>query len=389
MRILYLHRTRAGDGQSVHIDELIEAFRAQGHPVAIIGPPRIDAMKSGLERSMLPPAAYELAELAYSLVEFFRLLGAARHFRPDMIYQRANLYMLSGLWLSRLLRLPLFVEVNAPLAEERRKFGKLVWPRLARWSETKLWHGADMVLPVTRILAGRVADAGVPPGHIATIANGVDRARFPAGRRAAAKAALGLQGQLVLGFVGYVRAWHGLERVADLLAGDDRLAGAHLVVIGDGPALDGLKQRTAELGIASRVHLLGILPRARIAEAAAAFDIALQPEVTPYASPLKLFEYMALGHAVVAPDLPNIREVLTDGHDALLFSPGDSGAFGEAVARLAADETLRNRLGDMALDNLTRNDRTWRGNARRIIALAEEIAARRARPAPRLARAEP
>jgi len=134
LRILYLHRTRAGDGQSVHIDELIAAFRQEGHIVEVIGPKRIDAMKSGLERSLLPPALYELAELGFSGVEFFRLLAAARRFRPDMIYQRANLHMLSGVWLSRLLRLPLFVEVNAPLAQERRRFGNLVWPKLATWS---------------------------------------------------------------------------------------------------------------------------------------------------------------------------------------------------------------------------------------------------------------
>jgi len=374
LRILYLHRTRAGDGQSVHIDELIEALRQEGHSVEVVGPKRIDAMKSGVERALLPPALYELAELGFSLVEFFRLAAAARRFKPQLIYQRANLHMLSAVWLSRLLRLPLFVEVNAPLAEERKRFANLFWPRLANWSETALWRSATKVLPVTQVLADSVVASGVPSSRIVVVANGVDTARFAAADRMAAKKALGLEGKLLLGFVGYARPWHGLEQVVDLLAADAKLADAHLMVIGDGPALAPLMARAERLGVAGRLHLAGILGRDQIAGRAAAFDIALQPEVTPYASPLKLFEYMALGHAIVAPDMANIREVLSQEIDALLFRPGDPAAFAATVARLAGDAVLRERLGKAARANIARNERTWRGNARHVAALAGSLA---------------
>ena len=64
-----------------------------------------------------------------------------------------------------------------------------------------------------------------------------------------------------------------------------------------------------------------------------------------YASPLKLFEYMAAGKAIVAPDQPNIREVLSDGETALLFDPAEPDAMWRAISRLAADATLRGTLG--------------------------------------------
>ncbi|PMY01013.1 glycosyl transferase family 1, partial [Pseudomonas sp. MPR-R2A5] len=85
----------------------------------------------------------------------------------------------------------------------------------------------------------------------------------------------------------------------------------------------------------------------------------------PYASPLKLFEYMALSRAIVAPDQANIREVLTDGVDALLFRPGDPAALAEVLARLAAAPELRRRLGAAARRRLEGADLTWRGAARR------------------------
>jgi glycosyltransferase involved in cell wall biosynthesis len=104
-----------------------------------------------------------------------------------------------------------------------------------------------------------------------------------------------------------------------------------------------------------------------------AFDIALQPEVTSYASPLKLFEYMAMARAIVAPASENILEVLEDGTDSVLFPKGDMDAFAAVVARLAADAPLRAKLGAGAAAKIARRDLTWRGNGIRVAALARSL----------------
>lgn len=376
LRILYNHRTRARDGQSVHIDELIAAFRAQGHDVRTVGPERIGAMDDGVERKILPRPLYELAELGYSLVEFWRLLRAGLKQKPDFIYQRANVHMLGAVWAARLLKRPLFVEVNAPLARERGRSRGFAWPALARWSERFLWSHADLLLPVTEVLAAELAAAGIDRSRISVMANGVNPARFRNRDRATAKTLLGLQNKLVLGFVGFVREWHGLEQVIDLLATEDDLAGAHLLVVGDGPALPALTARAERNGVASRVFFTGVVAHDDVASLAGAFDIALQPDVTPYASPLKLFEYMALGHAIVAPGTPNIREVLSEGDNALLFASGDYNAFAARVRELARDPALRQKIGDGALLDIAAKDRTWQGNARRIASLLPQAQAR-------------
>ena len=376
LRILYNHRTRARDGQSVHIDELIAAFRAQGHAVQMVGPQRIDAMSDGVERKLLPRPLYELAELGYSLVECWRLLRAGLKQKPDFVYQRANVHMLGAAWAARLLKRPLFLEVNAPLARERGQSRGFAWPALARWSERFLWSRADVLLPVTEVLAADLAAAGIDRGRISVIANGVNPARFGSRNRRAAKARLGLENRLVLGFVGFVREWHGLEQVIDLLAADGELAGAHLLVVGDGPALPALAARAERIGVADRVFFTGVVAHDDVANLAGAFDIALQPDVTAYASPLKLFEYMALGHAIVAPDTPNMREVLSNGDNAILFASGNYDAFSEKVRQLSRDPALRQKLGDGALRDIAAKDRTWEGNARRIASLLPQAKAR-------------
>lgn len=271
--------------------------------------------------------------------------------------------------------MPLLLEVNAPLAEERTRFGNLRLKRLARWSERFVWRRADRVLPVTEVLAGHVTAAGVPRDRIEVIPNGIDLADFPA---PAAEDPAAEQETLTLGFVGFVRDWHGLDRVVRAIAAWQGRPRLGLLVVGEGPARPGLEALAAELGIAERVRFTGLAERDAVPGLIAGFDIALQPASVAYASPLKVFEYMAAGRAIVAPDQPNLREVLEDGRTALLFDPEDPEAFWRAVLRLTEDAALRHRLGAAARAEILRRDLTWAGNARRVAALAEAEIARRA-----------
>jgi len=373
LKILYHHRTRSRDGQSVHIDEMIKALKAEGVRVEIVGPQRVHALKSSFKKQLLPKMLYELLELGYSGLEFVKLAATILRERPDAIYERANVFTLSGVWAARLFSLPLLLEVNAPLADERQQFGGLAMPGLARWSEESAWRGANVVMPVTQVLGDVIARAKVPRGRIVVTCNGVDRARFanvPALDRA--KLPPAFRSGLVLGFVGYVRAWHGLPQVVDLLANDPAMADASLLIVGDGPGTADLLARARSLGVERSVYVTGLVERDALAPYIAMFDIALQPEVTAYASPLKLFEYMALNRAIVAPDASNIREVLTNGTDALLFEPNNPVSFARAVRALALDPALRERLGQCAGDKIIREDITWARNARRAISLIEK-----------------
>ena len=380
LRILYSHRINSRDGQSVHLEALVGALRQEGHVVRIVGPAGFEKAELGggsrlvaLLRRFLPAFAAELVELGYSLPAYVRLSRAVAEFRPDVIYERYNLFYLAGALLARRLGLPFLVELNAPLAEERARFGNLRLQRLARWTEGFVWRRAGGVLPVTEVLAGHVLAAGVPRERVSVIPNGIHLEDFPAPQDRAADAGT----ELTLGFIGFVREWHGLDAVVRGIADRRGAQRLRLLVVGEGPARPGLEALAAELGIADRVRFTGLAPREAVPGLIAGFDIALQPASVPYASPLKVFEYMAAGRAIVAPDQPNIREVLEDGRTALLFDPVRPGAMQEAVARLAADPALRARLGAAARAEVLRRDLTWSGNARRVAALFAALSARR------------
>lgn len=385
MKILYHHRTSSSDGQAIHIGGLTRALTALGHDLTIAAPATVptsglgegNPLVAGLKRR-LPGWGYEALEFGYNAVALLRLLRLHRRTRPDVLYERYNLFLLAGVWLARLRGTPLVLEVNAPLFEERARHGGLALRRLAAWSERTAWRAADVVLPVTAALADHVRAAGVPADRIVVIPNGVGpellaRGADLEGDTIRARRWLSLaDGVVTLGFTGFLRSWHGLDRVLPLVT-----PGRHLVVVGDGPARADLEARARRLGVADRVTFMGAVAPEGIAKVIPAFDIALQPGVVPYASPLKIFEYMALARAIVAPDTPNIREILRDGESALLFDPASPDGLNQAVSRLCDDPVLRARLAAGARADLIRRGFTWENNARRVVALADRLVRRR------------
>jgi len=379
MKILYSHRTRSADGQYVHISALAEALAARGHEIVMAGPDDTDgrgrrtldaaAGEGGLRR-LLPGAAAELAELAYSARGYLRLKAKAAG--AGILYERYNLFYHAGARLARRRGLPFLLEVNAPLAEERARHGGLALKSLARWSEQAIWRAADRVLPVSGALARAVEAAGVAPEKIVVIHNGVGPEFLAAADPRPLRARYALEDKMVLGFTGFVRDWHGLDRAVRYIAASRR-KDLHLLIVGDGTARASLERQAASLGIADRLTITGVVQREAMPAHVAAFDIALQPAVTAYASPLKLFEYMAQARPILAPARDNIREVLTDGEDALLFAPDDEGAFAGALDRLVGEPALRGRLGAAARASLLRQDLTWPANAARVERLALDL----------------
>jgi glycosyltransferase involved in cell wall biosynthesis len=398
VKILYHHRTRAGDAQGIHIAEMARAFRARGHEVVevalVAAGTEAQADAHGRDGSGLAAVASALArrlplplregmELAYNAVAYRRISRAIRRERPDFVYERYAANTFAGLAAARRHGIPLVLEVNAPLALEKAQDGDLCFERLTRSIERRLCSAADVTIAVTAELAHILEWTGVPAGKAVVMPNGVRR-EFCARRVEADVAALRARwgvpaGAVVVGFVGWFRPWHGLERLLAAAASPAwRAAGIHLVLAGDGPARETVEEaaRVLEGG----VTLCGPVARGEIETALAAFDIAIQPAVTPYACPMKILEYMAAGRAIVAPGAPNVRELLVHGETAWLCSDGPQPTAEElksGVLRLACDPGLRRRLGEAARAQIFARGLLWEENARRVEELIAALPAGR------------
>ncbi len=387
MRILYHHRTRASDAQGIHIQEIVQAFRTLGHEVEVAalageGSPggRPAADPRGSQRSgRLPAWLYEVLSLGYNLYGYLLLRRKAKAFRPDLLYERYSLNTFCGVWAARRLGIPMILEVNAPLAYEQEQLGRLAFRRLARASERWICNNSTRTIVISEVLRTRLAAAGVPRERMAVVVNGVDPRRFHrdvSGQEIRRRH--DLEGKLVVGFVGWFRKWHGLERLLGAFR-DARLADAdaRLLLVGDGPARPDLDRFVAENGLGSAVIFAGPVGHAEIPRYVAAMDVAVQPSAPEYACPMKIVEYMAMGKCVVAPDQANIREIVGDGLGGLLFAPEDTAALAKVLVRILDDPATRDALGRKAYETVVSRRFFWTANAERALALASAPKSRR------------
>lgn len=383
MKILYHHRLGSKDGQYVHVTEIVNSLRKQGHEVIMVEPKMLKHNAFGGEtpivamlKKWLPQFIYELAEFSYSVIAFIKITLAASKHKPDFIYERFSLYMIAGVVAKRLLGIPLILEINAPLYEERSEDLVVSLNKFARWTQYYTFKHADMLLPVTGVMASIVKQYDVPSSKIDVVQNGINTETFVyTDKKHHYREALGLPDRLTIGFVGFLRGWHKLEYLLESFADATKDSDATLLIIGDGPGKVELQELAGRLGIGERVHITGIVDRDQMPNFIAALDIAILPNVVRYSSPLKLFEYLAMQCAVIAPDSENIREILVTSETALLFEKDQVQQLSAALADLVRDKMLREKIAMAGQRLIDSAGYTWDENARRIVNHAQLLIA--------------
>ncbi len=372
MKILYHHRSLADGAEGIHIAAMVDAFTAMGHEVRVRGlaarPQDLRRRRTARAmRAMLPRWTFELVSAALNAAEYFEVTREIRLFAPDFIYKRHARFDVAALLAARDAGIPSVLELNALFTQGAyHDFEPLAMRSLAVRLERRALEIATVVLAVSTPLA-RQAET-VVSRKVVVMPNGVNPKTFDPTKANAARVRVrcGLAADVTIGWTGILRGWHGLGLLLDAMA---EVPGPRLLLVGDGPARQAIEARAEALGLGERVTITGRVPHEEVADYVAAMDIAVvADERTGVASPMKLLEYMAMGCAVVAPRLDNIRDLVTDGTQGLLFAAGQSRDLANVLQRLVADEPLRETLGRNARLTIER-ERNWHRNAERILAL--------------------
>jgi len=381
MKIIYHHRTQGRHVEGVHIRGIVHALRELGHQVTVISFPGADpehepvvqaSGKRGRLGSLiarLPGVLFEVMELGYNLVTLLRLSRAIRRLRPQLIYERYSLFLFATVWLARRHQIPLVLEINDSALVQRVRPLRL--KALARRIEAWCLRRATGLVFISNYFRdhaqgayGDIAPSVISPN--AANLNRFDPTRFDRDRLRAER---GLQGRVVCGHIGVFAHWHGVDGFVEAIAA--RLSEAPdlaLVFVGDGRTLPAVRELVAQRGLSDRVLLPGRVPHDEIAGWIACMDYAVLPDSNHYGSPMKLFELMAMGVAVVAPDYEPVAEVIEDGNTGWLFPRGETATCVQRVLDLAAREEERRRIGGAARDYIVR-ERQWRNNAEQLLTL--------------------
>jgi glycosyltransferase involved in cell wall biosynthesis len=374
VKIVYIANARipSRTANSLQIMKVCAALSADGHDVRLIVP----------RFNRHTPSRESLEEL-YGVVATFRIDWLRGYRSLGRLW-----YEVRAVMRGRRLRADLYMTINERVAAALADRGAPTvcelheLPRRDRDDRAvrTLTHarGVRLIVVVTaalrELLLARYPDLASAP--LLVEPNAVDRASLgavPAATLARREVAWA-ETQLTVGYAGHLYAGRGVDLILALAA---RFPNVAFKVMGGEPEAVRRLQEDLDNNGPFNVELLGFVANARISPFLHACDILLMPyarrvfvsgggETAGFASPMKMFDYMATGRLVIASRLPGIEEVLNE-RNALLCEPDDLESWAAALER-AHDPALRDALASQARRDVERY--VWDERERRILAAA-------------------
>lgn len=389
MRILKLF-----DGDypwDVRVEKVAGSLVEAGHEVRLLcrnqaGRARRESDPTGFEIERLRPLPGPLSfPFFLNPVWALALREQLASFRPDRLLVRDLPLAPLALALGHRAGIPVIADLAEPYPESLRSrlaFERLPWtsrlvrnPRAADFVERQLVRRIDRVLVVCPEAGERLERRGLPAGRWVEVGNTPRLASF-APKGGPTPELDGLEGRFTLFFSGLLAGDRGLEVAVDALA---RLAALEpqryaLVIVGEGPMREPLREQAARLGIAPMVRLPGWIEHDRLPDLIVRADAGLLPfHSCPHIDATlanKLFEYMALELPVIVSDVPPMVRVLAETACGLVFRSGDSADLARAIGELAAAGDEARRCGEAGAEAV-RQRYHWGVDAARLTAAIE------------------
>jgi len=290
-------------------------------------------------------------------------MRAASKFRADIVYT----WLLNTAALESSLGTPVILEMHSE-----------VTGKIGPWLMRRFWRTSTprRMLVTTRPLRDaieRVAGMTFPGDAVQVAPNGVDLDRYKNLQSPVeSRRRIGLDEKPTLGFTGHIYPGRGADLLFELAK---RMPEVNFLWVGGTPEpLAYWREKVAEAGI-SNVTMTGFVENSRLPLYQAAADVLLMPydrsisassgqDIAEVINPMKMFEYMAAGRAILSADLPVIREVLNE-RNAAFCEPGDADAWERVLHNLLANSPLRLALGAQARKDVERY--TWLARAERAL----------------------
>lgn len=375
-------RPEAGrSGARAHVLGVIRAFEGLGWKTKpfIVGdrlPRRWTSGQAGqraLRSGTAVRLAADIARLAMGIVNGFR---ASRELGDvDWVYERFGAYQGLGWWFQRR-GVPWILETNGLLfIEATRDRASIALPVLAKAVEGWVYRRCTVLICSSKALAELViARTGALPEKVIVIPSGVDPEVFNPSSHVPRR----VFPSRTIGYVGSLQPWQWLDAMIEGLA-QVRTEGLDLslVVVGDGPMRLAWEALAKRLGLDEHVRFLGEVPWADVPSYIAGFDLSFSGQVNlaageMYLSPLKLYEYAAMGKPLLASDFDDARKLVDGAACGYLFSPGDREDLMRVVRQAFAERARWPEMGARARQ-LVLDRHSWTARVRQMIAEASSV----------------
>jgi len=313
------------------------------------------------------------------LVYVSRIHRLINRIQPDLIYERTRFFYyfsLSPAFLKKH-RALYFLEVHAPPQELKDMNLDSYFYSLAENIERKKYAQAQKIFVVSNALRNHLIDAyGIVREKIHVLPNGVDtKVFYPDNElRIQCREKLAVTNKIVIGFVGTGNLkWHDLGVLCDVLRILKHNVSLDIAFLGVGLEKSDLNAQGIRLdGIENLITCVGKRSPQEVNAFINAMDICVLSGTNWYCSPMKLFEYGAVGKPVVTVDMPNVREIAQSDTNVIFFKKGDTYDLAEKIKLLLNSEDLQKKISTNLRNHIVSNF-SWEKNAKKIVAIYHSL----------------
>ncbi len=290
--------------------------------------------------------------------------------KPDLVYERAAYLQLCGVKVVKAKGVKHFMELNAPFIDEVKEFeqaGTFLLP-LARHVEKMQVQLPDVVYVVSSALRDYYSAFTNRPEKIRVVPNCVnpDYLKVDPDKKQKLIAEFNLGGKKVIGFVGSIFPYHGVDILIRAFAKlAKQFPDAVVLIVGDGIILNSLKELSSREQLNDRVLFAGSRPHNEVFTWIDLMDICVMAKSNWYGSPVKIFEYGAMGKGIIAPATIPVKDVMVDKVDGILIEPKES-ELQAAICTLLTDIQMKETMA-LNFKNKVLKEYTWKKTAEKIV----------------------
>lgn len=377
-------------GYGTHIREMIASFRELGHEVfpLIMGgteprdnqnAPQNSTVKR-IAKKLIPTRRWEALKdkrlMRFDQKAQQQLAQSIDQFKPDLIYERANYMQVSGVRAANEAGVVHLLEMNSPYTEEKKELDgdSILLPRANDLEKEQLKRTQEVICVSSSLKEYFLQKHRLPPGKFSILPNAIDpdKLQVSADSVSQLRKQLQIDDKVVIGWVGSIQPWHG---IATMIQAFGALPPEHrdisaLMIVGGGESLEEMKALAAQGPAADQIIFTGYVPHVEVFSHIAAMDLCLLPNTKWYCSPIKIFEYGAMGKAIIASDHAAVLDVMEPDLDGLIIEPTPQ-ALSKALGKIIPKPALRDRLAVHFKEKVLRQH-TWRANAEKVISIARQ-----------------
>jgi glycosyltransferase involved in cell wall biosynthesis len=307
----------------------------------------------------------EVLNFPYNHKSSKEILKLIKNHKIDLLYLQHHDFHYGLDLLKKKTNIPILLQIDSIEQWVKQNWGgKLYFKNMINWCEEIEVQAADAILVISETVKNQLTELyDIDQNKIFISPSGVDTDKFnPSIKGEDIRAKYGLSNtDYVIGYSGLFNLYHGIDTlVKSIPTIVNEIKNVKFLLIGDGqlrPEIDNFVEKNH---LEHLVTITGLVPYKDVPQHLAACDILVSPfnssaNTTFFNSPIKTFEYMAMGKPIVTTNIGELKSICIDSENSIVMDEGSFDSLAQSILRLKQNDELRTKISQNARDFVVKN----------------------------------